>query len=155
MGVKLLLCVKIQARQSHRDLSIWKRPWDSEGWNDLMIIVNLWVVINLFKALSWLGSYGSWIYNDIVHMQSEFSAYHHCSCEFESRSCEVYSIKFISDLRQVSDFLWELHQYNWQPQYNWNIVESGVKHHNPYPILLLYYLIFTCNDHWCLSEFCQ
>jgi hypothetical protein len=24
-----------------------------------------------------------------------------------------------------------LHQYNWPPRYNWNIVESGVKHHNP------------------------
>ena len=22
-----------------------------------------------------------------------------------------------------------LHQYNWPPRYNWNIVESGVKHH--------------------------
>jgi hypothetical protein len=26
-----------------------------------------------------------------------------------------------------------LHQWNWQPRYNWNIVESGVKHHNPNP----------------------
>jgi hypothetical protein len=38
------------------------------------------------------------------------SAYHHCSCEFESRSDEVYSIqhyvmKFVSDLRQGSGFL--------------------------------------------------
>ena len=24
-----------------------------------------------------------------------------------------------------------LHQYNWPPQYNWNIVESGAKHHTP------------------------
>ena len=24
-----------------------------------------------------------------------------------------------------------LHQYNWPPRYNWNIVESGVKHHRP------------------------
>jgi hypothetical protein len=24
-----------------------------------------------------------------------------------------------------------LHQQNWSPQYNWNIVESGVKHPNP------------------------
>jgi hypothetical protein len=22
-----------------------------------------------------------------------------------------------------------LHQWNWMPRYNWNIVESGVKHH--------------------------
>ena len=54
-------------------------------------------------------------------------------CEFESRSGDVYYIKhyvmkFVSALRQVGDFL---HQWNWQPQYNWNIVESGVKHHEP------------------------
>jgi hypothetical protein len=38
------------------------------------------------------------------------SAYHHKSCEFESRSDEVYSIqhyviKFVSDLRQSGGFL--------------------------------------------------
>jgi hypothetical protein len=31
-----------------------------------------------------------------------------------------------------------LHQLNWRPRYNWNVVESGVKHHNPNPI---YYVI--------------
>ena len=30
---------------------------------------------------------------------------------------------FVSDLRQVGGFL------QVQPRYNWNIVESGVKHH--------------------------
>ena len=37
------------------------------------------------------------------------SVYHHCSCEFESRSGELYSIhyviKFVSYLRQVGGFL--------------------------------------------------
>ena len=37
------------------------------------------------------------------------SAYHNWRCEFESRSGEVYSIQhyviFVSDLRQVGDFL--------------------------------------------------
>ena len=41
---------------------------------------------------------------------SAISTYHHWSCEFESRSGEVYSIqhyviKFVSDLRQVNHFL--------------------------------------------------
>ena len=31
-----------------------------------------------------------------------------------------------------------LHQLNGPPQYNWNIVESGVKHHNPNPIMFLF-----------------
>ena len=50
------------------------------------------------------------------------SAYHHWCCEFESRSgrgVQHYVIKLVSDLRQVGGFL----------RYNWNIVESGVKHH--------------------------
>ena len=37
----------------------------------------------------------------------------------------------LSDLWQVGGFL---HQQNWLPQYNWNIVESGVKHHKPKPL---------------------
>ena len=41
-----------------------------------------------------------------------------------------YVIKFVSDLRQVGGFL---PQYNWPPRYNWNIFESGAKHHNPQP----------------------
>ena len=39
------------------------------------------------------------------------SAYHHCCCEFESRSgrgVQHYMIKFVSDFRQVSSFLWVL-----------------------------------------------
>jgi hypothetical protein len=36
-----------------------------------------------------------------------------------------YVIKFVSDLRQVSGFLWVLcliHQLNWPQRHNWNIV---------------------------------
>jgi hypothetical protein len=31
-----------------------------------------------------------------------------------------------------------LHQLSWPPRYNWNIVESGIKYHNPPPRLLLF-----------------
>ena len=41
-------------------------------------------------------------------------------------SVQQYVIKFVSDLRQFGDFQW-----NWPPRYNYNIVESGVKHHKP------------------------
>jgi hypothetical protein len=53
-----------------------------------------------------------------------------------------------SDLLQKSvGFFWYscfLHQENWPPWYNLNIVESGVKHHNPSPyhtplISIIYY----------------
>ena len=45
----------------------------------------------------------------------------------EVYSIQHYVITFVSDLRQVGGFL---HQYNWPPRYNWNIVESGAKQHN-------------------------
>ena len=48
---------------------------------------------------------------------------------------EVYSIqhhviKFVSDFRQVGGFLRFPPIIRLAPQYNWNIVESGIKHHN-------------------------
>ena len=57
------------------------------------------------------------------------SVYHHWCCEFESwsgRDVQHYVIKLVSDLRQVDGFL---HQWNWPPRYNLNIVESDIKHH--------------------------
>jgi len=43
-----------------------------------------------------------------------------------------YVIKFVSDLRQVGGLLRFPTPIKRPPRYNWNIVESGVKHHNPY-----------------------
>jgi hypothetical protein len=46
---------------------------------------------------------------------------------------QQYVIKFVSDLLQVGGFLWVL-RFSPPirlPRYNWNIVESGVKHHKP------------------------
>ena len=59
-------------------------------------------------------------------------AFHHWCCA--GRGVQHYVIKFVSDLQQFGGFLWVL----WFPPpikltawYNWNIVESGVKHHKP------------------------
>ena len=58
------------------------------------------------------------------------SVYHHSCCEFESRSGDKVC-QWLASGRcfspGYSDFL---HQENWPPLFNWNIVESGVKHHN-------------------------
>ena len=45
-------------------------------------------------------------------------------------SIQYYVLKFVSDLRKepVSST-----EKNWPPRYNLNIIESGVKHHNPNP----------------------
>ena len=54
----------------------------------------------------------------------------------EVYSIQQYMVKFVCDLRQIGGFLREL----WfsppiKPWYNWNIVESGIKYHNPTPII--------------------
>ena len=65
----------------------------------------------------------------------------------EVYSIQLYVIKFVSDLRQVGGFLRVL----WfpPPRYNWNIVESGPKHHKPNQkrqklskVFLLQYIIY-------------
>ena len=43
------------------------------------------------------------------------------------------------------------HQYNWPPRYNWNIVKSGVKHHQPKPKPILVNYVDSANQeimHW-------
>jgi hypothetical protein len=47
----------------------------------------------------------------------------------EAYSIQHHVIKFLSDLRQVGGFLQVL---PFPPRYNWNIVESGVKHNKHY-----------------------
>jgi hypothetical protein len=68
-----------------------------------------------------------------------------------------YVIKFVSDLGQVGGFLRALrflHQLNLPLRYNWNIVESGVKHHKTNQPIIMYlqrnhnwvvvWLVLTC-----------
>jgi hypothetical protein len=45
----------------------------------------------------------------------------------------ILSLKYYSEFRGGSGYSSFPHQQKWQPQYNWTIVESGVKHHNPNP----------------------
>ena len=54
----------------------------------------------------------------------------------EVYSMQHYVIKLVSDLRQIGGFLLVLRfppLIKLTPRYNWNIVESGVKHHNHNP----------------------
>jgi hypothetical protein len=65
-------------------------------------------ILYIDQGPSWLLSYGS--------------------CEFESRSGwgVQHYVMFVSYLWQIGGFLRVL---LFQPRYNWNIVESGFKHH--------------------------
>ena len=61
----------------------------------------------------------------------------------EVYSIQHYVIKLVRDLRQVSGFLQVLrfpppNNLNWPPRYNWNIVESGIKHHKPNQPIMIY-----------------
>ena len=53
----------------------------------------------------------------------------------EMYSIQHYVIKFVSDLRQFGGVLLVLRFpaiiKKWPPRYNWNIFESGIKHHKP------------------------
>ena len=53
-------------------------------------------------------------------------------------SIQHYVIKFVSDLLQVCGFLWVL---QCPLLYNWNIVESGIKHYSPNP--KMYNILFS------------
>jgi hypothetical protein len=79
------------------------------------------------------------------------SAYHHWCCEVESgQNVQHYVINFVSDLQQVGGFLEVLRfspPTNRLPWYNWNIVESGTKHHQT-SIYIYIYIIYV----WKLNQ---
>ena len=70
----------------------------------------------------------------------------------EVYSIQHYVIKFVSDLRQVGGFRWVL-QFPAPIKLiativNWNIVESGVKHHKPNNLNLNLLIIFKGPGGW-------
>jgi hypothetical protein len=92
--------------------------------------------------------------------------YHHWCCGFKSRSrwgAQHFVIKFISDLWQVSGFLRVLQfspPMKLMPWFYWNIVESGVKHHQTNQsehfikkILYSDWTIFECECKNCTWQF--
>ena len=70
------------------------------------------------------------------------SVYHHYRCKFESRSLwGLFDTTLCDKVCQVGGFLrvvWFPPPIKLPTRYNWNIVESGAKHHNPKPINILF-----------------
>ena len=91
---------------------------------------------------SWSWSYGWLIYNYLCNQCLSPLTLWVRSRPFMARCMYLiqhYVIKFVSYLRQIGTFLSVysgfLHQWNWPPQYSWNIVESGFEHHSPNPCI--------------------
>jgi hypothetical protein len=87
-----------------------------------------------YERPSWSWSYGSWINNYLCN-QCLSPLKLRVRSPFMARCTQYnYVIKCVSDLRQVVVFsgtpVSSTYKTAWLPRYNWNIVESRVKHHN-------------------------
>jgi hypothetical protein len=99
--------------------------------------------LHIYQGSPWLWSYGSWIYNYLCNeCLSPLTLW--VRTPFMTR-CTRYNIMWVS-----LSMTWErsvvfsgysgfLHQKNWPQRYSWNIVESGVKHHQTIKQLFLSY----------------
>jgi len=84
-----------------------------------------------FWGSSWWWTYDNWIYNYLcIQCQSSLKLWVQTTFIGEVYSIQHYVMKFVSDWRQVGGFLRVL---QFPPRYNWNIVESCVKHRKPKP----------------------
>jgi hypothetical protein len=86
------------------------------------------------------------------------SAYHHWCCEFESwlgRCVQHYVIKFGRVLQHVGGFIRVLRfppPIKLTPRYNWNIVESGIKHQQTFNKQITLYHIMLYRTHLAMSR---
>ena len=104
-----------------------------------------------YNGSSWSLSHGNWIYNCIcdqrlspLKLQVRIPLMARCT-----RYNFVWSSLLVTCDRSVvfSGYSGFLHQKNWPPRYNWNIVESGVKHHT-WLLMKKPNLIFYLSLYW-------
>ena len=101
--------------------------------NEACSVKNQQIPISLAPPWSWL--YDCWIYYYLYVI----SAYHHQRCEFKSRSwrgvLDTTSCDKVCQCLSVGRWfsLGTLVSSTNNTDRHWNIVESGVKHHNPNP----------------------
>ena len=68
-----------------------------------------------------------------------------------SQTLKYYVIKSETCNRSFifSGYSDDLHQWKWQPRYNWNIIEKCVKHHNPNPSGAYILIRSICHNSYC------
>ena len=87
-----------------------------------------------YWGASWSWSYGSWIYNYLCN-------------QYLSQLKLCVRVPLMAWNTRYSKMWWNLsvtydrysgflHQLKWPPRYNWNIVENGLRHHNPNPVFV-------------------
>jgi hypothetical protein len=54
-----------------------------------------------------------------------------CYVDFPSRAVRETSFSCKKIFSILDSCWWDCLLLNWPPWYNWNIVESGINHHNP------------------------
>ena len=95
-------------------------------------MINLYITYVIIFCFSF--GHGSWIYN---YLCNQYLSPLPLWVRIPTRRGVLDTAKLVSNLRQVSGFLGDsgfLHQYNcFLPRNNWNIVESGLRHHNSNP----------------------
>ena len=117
----------------------WKKKLNKkQKKRKLYIFLSINVKIDSYRNENgpfWSWLYGSWIYNypwESVTITTKVLSSN--PIHGEVYLIQHYVIKFVSDFLQVSSFLWVfrfLPPIKLTAQYNWNIVESCVKHHKP------------------------
>ena len=106
---------------------------------------------------SWSWSCGSWIYNFLCNQWlSPLKLWaripHMARCIRYNIMWYILSVTWDRSVF-FSVYSCFLHQWNWPPRYNWNIVESGVKHHNPNHIFGIICFRNMVSHPWLFSRF--
>ena len=91
----------------------------------------------MFWGLSWSWSYGSWNYNYLYNQcLSPLALWFRITLRrdvLDVTLCDKSLSVTCNRSVVFSGYSGFLPQLNWPPGYNWNIVESGIKHHIPTP----------------------
>jgi hypothetical protein len=100
--------------------------------NKLTKILFWYLILSLLsEGPSWSWSYGSWIYNYLCNQYlSPLMLWVRISIRARCTTlCDKDCHWLVTGWWFFSRSSGFLHQSNWPSRYNWNIVESGVKHH--------------------------
>ena len=124
-------------------------------WNSVTVLFHVLFTLSILlseqgQGPSWSWSYGCWIYDYLcnqypsplmlwVRIPLRRGVLDTTLCD---KVCQWVATGWWFSLGTMySPSLWFPPPKNWPPRYNWNIVENGIKQHNPNPYLNNQHLI--------------